>query len=97
MLMIMSLQSGQFYQNLKGTFLQKMNECKYNKISVFHQKTKNQQVNKNWRKQRQFNIYLHNFHQLTLWYWKLSLTKLTSKVDGNKKKMGKYVKNWQFV
>ena len=26
-----------------------------------------------------------------------ALTTLTSKVDENKKKMGEYVKNWQFV
>ena len=82
---------------LKGTFLQKMNvNLKDICVSLENKEPTSQEKLEERTKLRQLNNYLHNFIQLTLWYWKLSLTILTSKVDENKKKLGEYIKNWQF-
>ena len=83
---------------LKGTFLKKMNvNLKDICVSLENKEPTSQEKLEKRTKLRQLNTYLHNFIQLTLWYWKLSVTTLTSKVDGNKKKLGEYIKNWQFV
>ena len=77
---------------LKGTFLQKMNvNLKDICVSLENKEPRSQEKVEERTKLRQLKTYLHNFIQLT------SLTTLRSRVDENKKKLGKYIKNWQFV